>query len=78
PNPFELEKFLRFWMHKNNVSTRSMEFTVLKRIHHFPTHFEPDYLQKQVNLPWITEGKASFKQNVYSYIPIDSVENQEK
>ncbi len=73
PNPRELEKTLTFWANKNRINTDSLDLTVLKRIYYFPTSFEPNYLDKQKQLPWTVEGRVQWRKGVFSYHSTDSI-----
>jgi hypothetical protein len=73
PNPKELEKTLTFWANKNRVNTDSLDLTVLKRIYYFPAAFEPNYLEKQKQLPWTVEGHVQWRKGVFSYHSVDSI-----
>lgn len=72
PNPKELEKTLTFWANKNRVNTDSLDLTVLRRIYYFPAAFEPNYLEKQKQLPWTVEGHVQWRKGVFSYHSMDS------
>jgi len=74
PNPIGLEQAIRFWALKHHFTLTNCDFTVLKRIYEFPTHFKRDYYQQQKALPWINEGTVRFRMGKFSYHPTDSIQ----
>ena len=77
PNPIGLQQVITFWAQKHNVALDSADFTILKRIYTFPTHFEKNYLDRQKQLPWTPEGQVKWRKGKFSYIPSDSLQNSQ-
>lgn len=77
-NQSNLEKGIRdfaaFWAKKNNINLDNAKFIIKVKKIETPTHWEKDFLKRQMEKPWQNIGKAFWKDKQY-FIEIPIIED---
>lgn len=56
-----IRDFTAFWAYKNNVNLEDAVFEIKVKKNEVPTHWEKDFLTRQLQNPWLDAGKIIWK-----------------
>ena len=66
--------FTAFWAHKNGYDLNDIRFNLKVKKTEIPRHWEKDFLQKQLNNPWLSGGYVTWKNEKF-YSNIKDIES---
>ena len=61
-----LRDFSAFWLHKNNLEGEDIKFNVLVKKIDSPKNWSYDFLNIQINKPWIDGGQIEWNNKMFS------------
>lgn len=68
-----LQQFTAFWAHKNEVDLKNAQFRILVKKYDACEGWEPDYLKRQCEKPWLPAGNVQWNQGQFAYL-VDDIE----